>query len=82
MRSMICGAATLLATIAPANAQFGAPYGAPYGGTGILAAPEAAGSAIGAGVGQQQQSCTQFLNGRQGPQTVCTPYSRPNDQRR
>ena len=79
---MICGAGALLAAAAPANAQYGAPFGAPFGGGGMLTAPEAAGSAIGAGVGQQQQQCTQIPNGRSGPRTVCTPYSGEPDQRR
>jgi hypothetical protein len=79
---MICSAATLLATVAPADAQFGAPFGAPFGGGAMLTSPEAAGSAIGAGVGQQQQQCSQVPNGRSGYRTVCTPYSSGTDQRR
>jgi hypothetical protein len=79
---MICAVATLLATVAPANAQFGVPYGAPFGGGAMLTSPEAAGSAIGAGVGQQQQQCSQVPSGRSGNRTVCTPYNGAPDQRR
>ena len=54
---------------APASAQFLAPFGGP----GMLAAPEAASGAIGAGAANSaatQQQCTQTFNGREGPRTA------------
>jgi hypothetical protein len=68
--------AALLATVAPAAAQYGAPYGMPFGGSGLLTSPEAAGSGYGAGAAQQQQ-CLQSANGRDGPRGLCLSNSPP-----
>jgi hypothetical protein len=65
-----CAVAALLATVAPAAAQYGAPFGTPFGGSGLLTAPEAAGSGYGAGAAQQQQ-CLQAATGRDGPRGLC-----------
>jgi hypothetical protein len=76
-----CAAAALLATVAPAGAQYGAPFGTPFGGGALLTSPEAAGSAYGAGAAQQQQ-CMQTANGRDGPRGLCLNGGQPPPPRR
>ena len=73
----LCVFAALMLVSAPASAQFLAPFGGP----GMLAAPEAASGAIGAGAAHSaatQQQCTQTFNGREGPRTVCTNQVAPS----
>ena len=58
--------AALLATVAPAAAQYGAPFGMPFGGSGLLTSPEAASGALWAGAAHsaaQQQQCLQTATG-------------------
>jgi hypothetical protein len=79
--SMICGAAALLATVFPAQAQFYAPFGGP----GMLTSPEAASGAIGAGAARsatQQEQCPQTATGRDGPRGLCVGgYPAPDPRR-